>query len=568
MSPSKLSQTPRDFHTQAIAAERAGDLANAMRIMAEGLAAHPQEAALSNSAGSLALRAGQIDQAARYFATALDLDPGNLEFAINGAIALDRLGQSASAARLLAGYEEAGASIARYWSVRGTAHRNTGDLAQAAEDYERCLALEPRHPRALHGRARIALDRAEHDALARFDRGLAVNPGEPDLWLGKAQALDLAGDTAGARSIMEQVATQAPGWIEGLKFLAQLRYGAGETDWTKHYADAAKKHPQDPNIPAAHADVLAGLDFAGEAADVAARARKTFPDQPHFAFLEAIHAGSDGQWERAEAIFSGLELESDDRFLHEARHHIRAGDAERAESLLERVLQGDPWSISAWALRGIAWRMMDDTRADWLHGQEGLVQRLALSGDGTLIERVTAHLRALHDGMPTPLGQSLRGGSQTRGHLFDRADLVIQELREAILATLEVYRTSLPASDQTHPLLRHRETEIGLAGSWSVRLTGGGDYHTSHIHPQGVVSSALYLVIPRDAAGPEQHGWLEVGRPPPDLGLSLPPLETVQPEPGYLALFPSTLYHGTTPFGDAERMTVAFDAVPMADSLA
>jgi hypothetical protein len=38
------------------------------------------------------------------------------------------------------------------------------------------------------------------------------------------------------------------------------------------------------------------------------------------------------------------------------------------------------------------------------------------------------------------------------------------------------------------------------------------------------------------------------------------------PREAHLALFPSTLYHGTTPFGAAssgaaERMTVAFDVV-------
>jgi hypothetical protein len=50
--------------------------------------------------------------------------------------------------------------------------------------------------------------------------------------------------------------------------------------------------------------------------------------------------------------------------------------------------------------------------------------------------------------------------------------------------------------------------------------------------------------------------------------LDLEPLEAIKPEPGYLALFPSTLYHGTRPFGDAERMTVAFDAVTVAKTAA
>ena len=96
-----------------------------------------------------------------------------------------------------------------------------------------------------------------------------------------------------------------------------------------------------------------------------------------------------------------------------------------------------------------------------------------------------------------------------------------------------------------------------------MRLSGGGDYHIAHIHPQGVLSSALYLIVPEDASGEERQGWLEIGRPARDLRTDLAPLATIRPEPGYLALFPSTLYHGTTSFGTGERMTVAFDVVPL-----
>jgi hypothetical protein len=39
----------------------------------------------------------------------------------------------------------------------------------------------------------------------------------------------------------------------------------------------------------------------------------------------------------------------------------------------------------------------------------------------------------------------------------------------------------------------------------------------------------------------------------------------VQPRPGRLVLFPSYLWHGTTPLECAEpRLTIAFDAVPRA----
>jgi len=33
----------------------------------------------------------------------------------------------------------------------------------------------------------------------------------------------------------------------------------------------------------------------------------------------------------------------------------------------------------------------------------------------------------------------------------------------------------------------------------------------------------------------------------------------VEPKPCRLALFPSWMWHGTRPFGEGERMTVAFD---------
>ncbi|OBV10055.1 putative 2OG-Fe(II) oxygenase [Erythrobacter dokdonensis] len=424
--------------------------------------------------------------------------------------------------------------------------------------------------------AQHLLAQGDAAALDVFDRLLARDPGDARLWLGKAQALEARGDTAGARLIAEQIARQAPGYLDGLTFLSRLRLAAGEADFAAPFRSAAARAPIDPNIPAAHIETLAGIGHAAEAAEVAAEARRRFPNEPHFALLEAIHAGSAGNLARAEAIFATL---SDDRPLrhrHEARHRLRGRDPAAAEALLARVLAIDPWDISAWALRGIAWRLADDARADWLHGQPGLVQlRPLMGGREGLVSDAIAELHKLHAASSMPLGQSLRGGTQTRGILFHRSEPVFSELQESIRATLEGYRAELPLRDDTHPLLRHRDTPWQLRGSWSVRLHGGegdvqgqgGDYHTAHIHPQGIVSSALYLVVPEEAGDETlQRGWLELGRPPSDLGLDLEPLMAIRPKKAHLALFPSTLYHGTTPFSSgrgalAERMTVAFDVV-------
>lgn len=503
------------------------------------------------------MRRGEAVLATDHFAAALLARPESVDFAINLSIAQYRINRPDEAVGTLLPFEAAGARIPRYCSARATAERAAGRPDRAARWYDACLALDPGHARALHGRARVAIERGEADAVHRVDRALAVNGGEADLWLAKAQALDVAGDAAGARNITEQLVTQAPHWLEGLRFLAQLRLAAGEADFTSHYHDAAVRLPQTPDIPFDHCAVLAGLDLAAEACNVATSARVRFPNMEVFALLEAINAGAAGDDERAGTIFAALQLDTADRWRNEARHWLRRGDPSRAKAVLTKSLEHGAWDISSWALLGIAWRLANDKRAEWLHGQNGLVRLMPLVDAERVMAPAIARLHELHDNSPMPLGQSLRGGSQTRGILFDRPESEFSGLRDATRRTLENYRSQLPPCDETHPLLRHRDHAWKIPSSWSVRLLGGGDYHAAHIHPLGIVSSACYLELP-DGRKPGD-GALEIGRPPRDLRLDLGPISVIEPEIGYLALFPSTLYHGTTPFSASRRMTVAFD---------
>jgi len=558
-------------------AMQSNDLAGARRIAEDGRLAHPGDAALADTAGDLALKSGDAVAAEGRFKAATELAPGNLDYVLNHAIALQRLERHGDVIALLSKHEAAGQAAARYGSIRALSHRTLGQAAEAAYWYDAVLSLQPGHPRALHGRARVAIERGEPDAVARFDGALAVTQGDADLWLGKAQALEVAGDIAGARAIAEQLCAQAPGFIAALSFLSGMRLAAGEADFTAPFRDAAAKAPQDPNIPASHAETFAGLDYASEAAEVAAAARARFPNEPHFTLLEAVHSGSAGDLDRAEQTFAQLPRTTPHLAVHEARHRIRTKEFDRADHLLSQALEEEPWDITVWSLRGIVWRVLArdgdavaKERAAWLHEQDGLIQFRALRGRGGLVDDAADYLRELHAGSAMPLGQSLRGGTQTRGILFHRTEAILAELHRAIEATLADYRSELPPTDASHPLLRLRDTPWRLAGSWSVRLTEGGDHHSAHIHPLGAVSSALYLVVPEAAAGPGQQGWLEVGRPKADLGLDLGPIRAIKPQPGHLALFPSTAYHGTTPFSSghsdgpnnkAERMTVAFDVV-------
>ena len=262
--------------------------------------------------------------------------------------------------------------------------------------------------------------------------------------------------------------------------------------------------------------------------------------------------------DRAQALFAALPADLPGRAVHEIRHRVRRGELERATALADAARAHRPWDVGAWAMTGMLWRMAGDDRAAWLHEQSGLIgtHALELSADET--EAIAAHLRGLHKTRAHPIGQSLRGGTQTRGRLFERAEPEIARLRDVIFAAVRAHWAKLPPVDPTHPLLRHRERDVRFDGSWSVRLTDGG-FHVAHVHPNGLLSSACYLAVPPEDA--PKAGWLEIGRPPAELGTGLAPLAEVEPAPGRLALFPSTLFHGTRPFAAGERLTAAFDIV-------
>jgi hypothetical protein len=136
-------------------------------------------------------------------------------------------------------------------------------------------------------------------------------------------------------------------------------------------------------------------------------------------------------------------------------------------------------------------------------------------------------------------------------------------LRQAIVGAVESYVMQLPEADPRHPLLsQRRDRRVRFSGSWSVRLRGGGR-HANHVHPQGWISSALYISLPpRASSEPEDAGWFMLGAPPDDLGLDLPPWRKIEPKAANLALFPSWMWHGTLPFAEGERLTVAFDVRP------
>jgi uncharacterized protein (TIGR02466 family) len=248
--------------------------------------------------------------------------------------------------------------------------------------------------------------------------------------------------------------------------------------------------------------------------------------------------------------------------LWRIRHLLRVGAVDEVLPLIDDELASDrAWSI--WPYASLAWRLANDDRSAWLESDPELVQVSDLNATLPPLDELGDVLRKLHVAKGEYADQSVRGGTQTDGPLLARIDPVIRRLRQAIATAVKAYVSRLPEPDPRHPTLsQRRDRRIRFSGSWSVRLRGGGR-HANHTHPQGWISSALYIALPSptpsDRAG---AGWFTLGQPQDQLGVELEPWRKIEPKAGHLVLFPSWMWHGTLPFAQGERLTVAFDVRP------
>lgn len=555
-----MTRSAQAFAQQASGLAAQGRDAEADTLYEQGLAAFPGDARLANSAGNFHFKARRLERALVLFQRALALDPVLVEAGVNAAITLGRLGRAARAAALLALLEAAADANASYWRVRADSERQAQLYHAASISMARAVALDPANPKIARSRARLSLERCDRDAVAHLEHALALNRGDPQLLFDYAQALSLEGRTAEALECTTTLITRVPGWIDPLKLHAELHWGAGDTvHFADHFEGVAAIQRAGPEVWLAWCDVLDGVDRHSESAAVLARARGIWPEDPMLAFAQAVALSEAGAAAEAQDVldrFAGMT--GSDWATARGRNLLRLGNIPKAEAELANVIAEKPGDVAAWALIDLCWRVSDDPRHAWLHGQPGLVRQIDLRLDPAEREEITALLTDLHRHSARPIGQSVKRGSQTKGALFAREEPQLARLEQALRAAIAEYRAGLPARDADHPLLARRDDPWAITGSWSILLHGEG-HHAAHIHPRGLLSSASYWLVPNEVDAPSQPGWLELGNPPPGLAEDLGSLHDVRPEAGTLVLFPSTLFHGTRPITQGTRMTVAFD---------
>ena len=452
----------------------------------------------------------------------------------------------------------------RLWHLHGLVLRDLDMRERALPSLQRAAQLAPTSVNIAHALART-LNEAGLSSVDAYGRALQLAPGDTDIAAGLVSAFIADGETQAAMQGLERILERSPHWTGGHMLLSQLRWAQGDRKaFARSFEAAVAQMPQNVELWHKWIIALTHAERWEEVLSAIAKGRAALGDHVIFAVNEAIVHAEQGHTEQAEALFAPF-VTMDDGSVHvrRVRHYLRSGRPEEADKIIGDWLKR-PDAFMFWPYASIAWRMLDDPRWEWLEGDERFVGVYDIADRLPPLDKLADTLRKLHTLSGQPLEQSLRGGTQTDGNLFQQIDPVLVELREAVRATVAEHASQLPERDEAHPLLAPPREPISFSGAWSVWLKEKG-FHANHVHPAGWISSALYLVLPPDI-GKDGAGILTLGdSSSPTLDVGLPPIRTIEPKPGRLALFPSYTWHGTRPFGQGERITVAFDVtVPKA----
>lgn len=510
--------------------------------------------------GEVMAAAGRGDDAVEAWRGAVAADPRHpVASALAQQLALDGKTEEALAilAPALAQPPEAGTLAVR--GVRAWIYRRLGRLDAALDDLRIAATLAPDEAEVHFDRAAVSAQ-LNHgpETIAAGRRAQALGMTSADLTQLIAHGERLSGDLAASEATLRDGLRHWPE-DEGLhRDLAALRWSltGDAAEATREIDTALAFKPGEPGLLVLKARVLeyageadaaravlaeAAADFAASPLVLSAAARLSIPVDPEAAA---------GMAQRA------LAREADDPFalaaLAEAM--LATGDTFAAKDAVDRLLAIGPDDEHGQSIRQLTWRLNGDPRYQQACNYETMVSTRTIatppgweSLEAYLADLAVA-LRALHGGKAHPVGQSLRGGTQTDKSLAESDDPAIRAFFQAIEAPIAAHIARMTGEARPHRVIR----------SWSVRLAPGG-VHVDHLH-KAWISSAFYVALPSEVDAGGKAGWLRLGKP----GLvTSPPLEAerwIQPRPGMLALFPSTMWHGTETFEDgAERLTIAFD---------
>lgn len=463
------------------------------------------------------------------------------------------------------------------WELLAAAEQKLGDPGAAIQACRDGLAQSKQAPRLHYSLAQLLREECDFENAARaYETALQSGYETPDLYRNLAESRLEMGEADQALEAAKRGVARFPDNPLLLRSHARLHWELQapgdplETVW-----QSARSRPQQAALWQTLVELLNRFKRYDESTAALAEARASgCPQTAEIRMLEAMNVARTGEINRASDAFSRLlgDFPEHQGVMLNFSHHLLAhGDPARAETLCTRVLERAPLDQLALAYLGTAWQMQGDEREHWLMDYQTMVNPVRLKpppgypDTAAFMAEVQQLLESLHRSQAHPIEQTVRGGTQTNGHLFRLKQPLLQLLEQQIRLAAEEVIQRFP-HDPEHPLWGRRsagQTAVDFSGAWSVRLRSEG-FHTDHIHPEGWLSSALYVALPEEVmeqAGDAGH--IRFGVPLLEPASTLAPRRVIKPEVGTLVLFPSYMWHGTVPFSSEQpRITVAFDLVP------
>jgi Flp pilus assembly protein TadD len=569
-----LSETPRDaaaIHFLGLARKDAGDFVEGERLIRESIAIEPRNGDFHANLANLLRRLNRLPDAEQCYREALALIPGNRPARAGLARTLLDLGQHGAAETQCRELVSSDRNDPEGWNVLAMALRGQNRLAESEAAYRHAIELNPGYGTAHHnlGSLLSQMERAE-EALQTLERAQQLGVGGFELAFNRGRTLMQLYRPAEAEQAFAAAVALNPTHADAQLNLAGLRYMRGDPDYSRDIAAAAATS----RSPAAQMLFSTVLWRAGDLTGAERVLRNLIashgPDPDARCMLsQVLH--EQGRLKEAETEATEAAI-------------AKPGDPDTVETfvtiLLSRGRPDDALPFIAaqhsrfptdqrWiAFDAVAARLLGLPRYRELHDYARLVRTYDLEaprGWSSMEDLNSALLGALdsrHLFSTHPLNQSLRNGSQTARSLLTDADPAIKAILTAFAAPIEDYRRAIGAHPD-HPLTQRNSGTAQIVGAWSVQLRRNG-FHVNHIHPRGWISSAYYVAVPDEVEDVSaMSGWLKFG----ETRLPVPgatPETFVAPRPGRLVLFPSYMWHGTTPIhGTQTRTTIAFDVVPV-----
>ncbi len=588
---------------EAAAFLQRGEAARAL-VLAEAAAQENPHDAEALHLKALALSAtGDVDRATAAFEAAARLHPRRDVILVNLGNHLSRAGRLALAADAFERAVAAAPASADAHAALGAARTQLGDKAAGVAAFDKALAINPGQIVALNGLGNLAASRGRDEAAAEFfsraiaaapnafaarvnrgaalrklgrleesladlDRAVAINGASADAQFQRAATLRTLARFDEAAAGYRAALALAPLRLDIHREYAGMMFESGRGGEAFGLLDKAFADTVDARLLSARGELSLLFGDAAAAGEAARRALALAPDNAQALGLAAKAARQRGAMTDALALSRRASAAAPEDFaLLHLCCEIELATGHYADAARRLSRDAPPAHLQKHiALKATAMRASGDPDYRRYYDYDRFTAQIAIdppAGFSTIEDFNAALLAAiepLHRTRQRPADQTLYGGTQSPGRLWNEKHPIIRLYAETMLAAARRFAATLP-DDPSHPFLARKSTKLECAGAWSVILSSGGG-HVDHIHPAGWISACYYVESPPEIFSGARAGYLRLGAAGV-AGLDMPAERYFPPKAGTVVFFPSYVWHGVEPFAaSGPRVTAPFDLAP------